>query len=107
MSYKPLPPGLTIQPSPIHGIGLFAQVAIETDTCLGTTHVRHSEFDSGWIRTPLGGFYNHSHAEPNCTLRDALALVTPIKELVTLRDIAPGEELLCRYTLYPFPEVEE
>ena len=61
MSYKPLPDVVTIKDSGIHGLGLFAKEDIYDNTKIGL----------GWlvvgaelIRTPLGGFYNHSN-DPN------------------------------------------
>ena len=62
--YKPLPKCLTIKKSPIEGLGLYATTNIKTNTFIGLTHVQDKDFDNGYIRTPLGGFYNHSN-NPN------------------------------------------
>jgi len=62
--YKPLPKCLTIKKSPIEGLGLYATSIIKANTFIGLTHVKDKDFDNGYIRTPLGGFYNHSN-EPN------------------------------------------
>ena len=62
--YKPLPKGLTIQKSPIEGLGLFATENINKNSFIGVTHIRDEQFENKYIRTPLGGFYNHSN-EPN------------------------------------------
>ena len=59
--YRPLPDGLTIKNSPIEGLGLFSTVAIKKNTFIGITHIRDEQFDNKYIRTPLGGFYNHSN----------------------------------------------
>tara|TARA_B100000965_G_scaffold257763_1_gene217181 strand:+ start:44 stop:484 length:441 start_codon:yes stop_codon:yes gene_type:complete len=59
--YRPLPDGLTIKNSPIEGLGLFATVDIEKNTFIGVTHIRDEQFENKYIRTPLGGFYNHSN----------------------------------------------
>ena len=59
--YRPLPDGLTIKNSQIEGLGLFATVDIEKNTFIGVTHIRDEQFDNKYIRTPLGGFYNHSN----------------------------------------------
>tara|TARA_B100001996_G_scaffold301148_1_gene241663 strand:- start:137 stop:577 length:441 start_codon:yes stop_codon:yes gene_type:complete len=59
--YRPLPDGLTIQNSPIEGLGLFATIDIKKNTFIGVTHVRDEQFENKYIRTPLGGFYNHSN----------------------------------------------
>ena len=62
--YRPLPEGLTIKSSPIEGLGLFATKNIKKNTFIGVTHVRDEQFENKYIRTPLGGFYNHSN-EPS------------------------------------------
>ena len=59
--YRPLPDGLTIKNSPIEGLGLFTNVDIKKNTFIGVTHIRDEQFDNKYIRTPLGGFYNHSN----------------------------------------------
>ena len=99
--YRPLPKCLTIGPSKIDGLGIFAVEDIKEATNLGVSHVYNSGFSQEWIRTPLGGFYNHSE-DPNCILKDSFrgeALVST-KVLVTIKDILKGEELTCTYTLY-------
>jgi hypothetical protein len=67
--YKPLPDNVRLARSPIHGFGLFAATDIPENTVLGITHVSHYLFTHGWIRTPLGGYCNHSD-EPNCVLQN-------------------------------------
>ena len=62
--YKPLPKQLTIKNSPIEGLGLYAKEDIKKGTFIGITHIRDEEFENKYIRTPIGGFYNHSN-EPN------------------------------------------
>ena len=62
--YRPLPDGLTIKSSPIEGLGLFTTIDIKKNTFIGVTHIRDEQFDNKYIRTPLGGFYNHSN-DPN------------------------------------------
>ena len=57
--YRPLPKCLTIKKSPIEGLGLYATEDIKANTFLGITHILDEN-----IRTPLGGFYNHSN-NPN------------------------------------------
>ena len=59
--YRPLPDGLTIKNSPIEGLGLFATIEIKTNSFIGVTHIRDEQFENKYIRTPLGGFYNHSN----------------------------------------------
>ena len=62
--YRPLPDFLTINKSPIEGLGLYATKDIKANSFIGLTHIQDNNFDNGYIRTPLGGFYNHSN-NPN------------------------------------------
>ena len=62
--YNPLPEQLELKQSSIHGYGIFTTQPISRGTILGISHVYHDLFPDGWIRTPLGGFYNHSN-DPN------------------------------------------
>ncbi len=62
MKYKPLPFYLTIKKSKIHGLGLYSLAKIPKDTTIGMTHI---EIGNDLIRTPLGGWINHSE-DPNC-----------------------------------------
>ena len=100
--YKPLPETLTIKQSKVNGLGLFAEEVIPQATNLGTTHIK---VDDKIIRTPLGGFINHSN-DPNCVkaeLHPNGAQGEMFKKkwnLVTIKDIKPGEELTLRYTFY-------
>ena len=59
--YRPLPDGLTIKNSPIEGLGLFTNIEIKKNSFIGITHVRDEQFENKYIRTPIGGFYNHSN----------------------------------------------
>ena len=49
-----------VKSSPIEGLGLFATKEIKANTFIGITHIRDEQFENKYIRTPLGGFYNHS-----------------------------------------------
>ena len=93
--YRPLPEGLTIRESAIEGLGLFATKDFPAGHEFGVTHVADERFDDGYIRTPLGGFYNHSD-EPNCEAQERNGM----RYLVALRDIEAGEELTATYQLY-------
>ena len=112
--YKPLPKEITIKESNIQGLGLFATEDIKEGHDFGTSHITNAMFENGHIRTPLGGFINHSE-KPNCKL------VKPIPRLkrtdfpnvfkngvclrlVAIRDIKKDEELTTKYTLYEFGE---
>ena len=98
--YKPLPESLTIKASGIHDLGLFADQDIKQATNLGVTHIK---IDDKIIRTPLGGFINHSNT-PNCAKVELHANgQDPFRKkwnLVTLQDIKAGEEITLRYTFY-------
>ena len=99
--YKPLPNYLTIKKSEIHGLGLFTTEDIPANTDLGITHVLDNRFEDGYIRTPLGGFFNHSKA-PNCHIKEERDYL----KLVTSTDIKANTELTAYYTLYT-PASEE
>ena len=111
--YSPLPHGLFIDESSIDGQGLYTNVKLAGGTNLGMSHV---ELGKMMIRTPLGGFINHS-STPNCVKVKSLLTRQqwnerndlpndkydhnfPKWDLVTLRDIDSGEELTVRYTFY-------
>jgi SET domain-containing protein len=120
MSYRPLPPFLTIKQSEIEGLGLFAIKDIPSNVFLGLTHVFNTNFEDKYIRTPLAGFYNHSE-NPNIlsiTTDQLLDLtvgtilsnetITELqnvnaykyKYLVTIKNIEKGTELVSKYNLY-------
>jgi len=94
--YNPLPDEVCIKESPIDGHGIFATQDIEENKDLGSTHIKVPMILT-YIRTPLGGFINHSD-EPNCFLDctqdwdDYLVF-----NIITKRSIAKGEELLLDY----------
>ena len=92
MNYRPLPESLTIKPSSIEGLGLFAVKTIPKNTDLGMIHFSYGELI---IRTPLGGFINHSK-KPNCKKLD----LEDEWHLKTTKEIKAGEELTLKYTLY-------
>jgi SET domain-containing protein len=95
MSYRPLPEGLTIKDSSVHGLGLFATQDIAKGIELGITHVYDDKFENNYIRTPLGGFINHSD-EPNAQLIS----VGNMMRLTTIKFIKKGDELFTKYKLY-------
>ena len=92
MSYRPLPDNLTIKPSSIEGLGLFATQTIPKNTDLGMIHFSYGDLI---IRTPLGGFINHSD-KPNCKKLD----LEDEWHLKTIKEIKKDEELTLKYTLY-------
>lgn len=93
--YKPLPDYLTIKNSGIHGLGLFATADISGGTRVGITHIKDSRFQNGYIRTPLGGFFNHSET-PNARVVHE----DPFIYLEIIEDVKSGDEILAFYTLY-------
>jgi len=95
--YHPLPSGLTVADSGIAGQGVFTTRRLVTGTALGTSHYR---IDGIYIRTPLGGFINHSET-PNC--ERAQIRVKPHYDkwnITVTEDIEEGEELTLKYKLY-------
>ena len=103
--YNPLRRGLFIEESDIDGLGLYTNVQLTKGTNLGMSHL---ELGKLILRTPMGGFINHS-GTPNCVKVEAVTRqrVTPLYDhdftkwdLSTLRDIDPGEELTVKYTFY-------
>ena len=104
-TYRPLPKSLTIKQSGINGLGLFAEEGVAQGANLGMSHVA---IGSGIIRTPMGGFINHSDDANTVKVElkinnedDPLLKVATKKwNLVALRDIKKGEELTVRYTFY-------
>ena len=69
MTYKPLPESLTIKDSKVHGLGLFTTQDIVKGVTLGISHVYNEDFENNYVRTPLGGFINHSN-DPNAKLQE-------------------------------------
>ena len=91
VSYRPLPDNLELKPSSIHGYGVFAVEPISQGDYLGLSHINAPEL----IRTPLGGYINHS-MNPNCIR---------IPEgnrwyLQAIADISIGEEITLMYKGY-------
>ena len=96
--YKPLPDYLAIGPSDIHGAGIIAKEDIPAEIDMGITHIYDPEFQHDYIRTPLGGFINHSET-PNCELVEDDNDVS-YKRIKTLHKIEAGKELTLKYSLY-------
>jgi hypothetical protein len=92
-TYRPLPIGLTIKKSKIEGLGLHTEQAFDAGTVFGETHVLvHSRDRHEWIRTPLGGFINHSE-NPNCFITTDAGDRT----LYATMPIKTGEEITVYY----------
>ena len=103
--YKPLPDGLIIRESSIEGQGLFTTKFIEKDVKLGLCHIL---VDEEFIRTPLGGFINHSEKSNCIKIKEILGLkeVNQYNKyfLYTKQPIEEGEELTVKYTFYNVEE---
>ena len=95
--YRPLPECVTIAESDIDGLGLFATENIFAKTTLGHTH--YDSVDHGRVRSPLGGFINHSD-NPNCVILPDPKVPHTSSKLITVRPIKKGEELTVYYTMY-------
>jgi len=91
--YKPLPCYLTVKPSLVHGLGIFCTSSIPEGTDMGISH--HFVGDC-IIRTPLGGFINHSEKDFNCCLKK----FSVCANLVSIREILKDEELTVCYQWY-------
>ncbi len=90
--YLPLPSNLTVGSSNIHGVGLFATQDIEPGTDLGISHIFNADHEDGLIRTPLGGFVNHSD-DPNCEYKDNGNNL----RLIAVKKMSKGEEVTVSY----------
>ena len=108
--YKPLPHGLIIKDSEIEGQGVFTIRDLHVGCELGESHYRinmsevtsinQEENKNKFIRTPLGGFINHSE-EPNCH-RTQIRVKPGFDKwnITVIKNITAGEELTLKYTMY-------
>ena len=105
LTYRPLPPEVRLGFSDIEGVGVFAKKDIEKGHNFGMSHLKIGE---RLIRTPLGGFINHSEV-PNCyktkllfTNQDdpKVKFDYKIRNLIAIDDIEEEEELTVTYTFY-------
>ena len=98
--YKPLPDDecikLTIAKSKIQGLGLFTKLFAPKGVNFGVSHYKIKD---ELIRTPLGGFINHSD-NPNCEKVKSFDTNYSKYNLVAIRDIKAWEELTVKYTFY-------
>ena len=95
--YHPLSSGLTVAESGISGQGVFTTRRLVAGTELGISHWR---VEREFIRTPLGGFINHSD-EPNCQ-RSQIRIKPGFDKwnLMVIEDIEEGCELTLKYKMY-------
>ena len=101
--YKPLSESLPIKQSKVNGLGLFAKEGIAQGTNFGMSHIK---LNGNMVRTPLGGFINHSDTPNTVKVELLMTSENDIKfnykkwNLITLRNIKKGEELTVAYTFY-------
>lgn len=93
-NYQPLPDYLTVSESDIHGLGLIAIKKIRSGTVIGRSHILQN--DGEYLRTPIGGFGNHSEY-PNCS---KVEMEPGVWYIICRQDIQPDEEITWKYTLY-------
>jgi hypothetical protein len=100
--YRPLPECLTISANNKltaetgrRQLGLYATMNISETEILGISHIFDDRFPDGLIRTPLGGFFNHSE-DPNCKL----IKFEGFYHLCTIKEIKGNEEITVKYTTY-------
>ena len=105
LTYRPLPPDVRLGFSDIEGVGVFAKKDIKKGHNFGMSHLK---IGGRLIRTPLGGFINHSEV-PNCyktklfyTDEDnpKIKMNYSVWNLIAIDDIKEGEELTVTYTFY-------
>ena len=90
--YRPLPEGLFIEESRIEGQGLFTDRFIHRNTDLGLCHIETMSCPPMLVRTPLGGFINHSD-DPN----SYIATNKGDRILHTIKPVKAGEEITVYY----------
>jgi len=79
-------------------LGLHTLHPLKAGIYLGETHIWETKRWT-WIRTPLGGFINHS-SNPNCFINTNIHYHDgQQRELYTVRPIEAGEELTVYYTV--------
>ena len=98
--YQPLPENecinLTISKSKIQGLGLFTKLFAPKGVNFGVSHYKIKD---EIIRTPLGGFINHSD-NPNCEKAKSVGTNYNTYNLIAIRDIKAWEEITLKYTFY-------
>ena len=97
--WKPLPKEVTVKSSSIEGLGLFATEDIQKGHEFGITHVEDKRFPANHIRTPLGGFINHSK-NPNCIIYKE----EDFYRLKSIKLINTDEEITLTYTFMGYDE---
>ena len=67
---------------------------------MGVSHVYAPGFHQNHIRTPVGGFINHSEVSNCHKVESPEESVITYYSLVTSKNIKQDEELTVKYTLY-------
>ena len=80
----------------------FAINEIPSHTELGISHVKDDRFSHGYIRTPLGGFFNHSK-KPNCKA----VYEGDFIKIITLKNINLGDEITVDYTEHNWIKIDK
>lgn len=116
VDWSPLPYNVRISNEVEYGTGIVSQSPIFTGSAIGVSHVvlrpkfsistgikllmhRMISPDGWMIRTPLGGFINHSE-DPNCARVKAYTKNYDVYILKSIKDITQGEELTLKYEDY-------
>jgi len=96
LTYRPLPKYIEIRDSSIDGKGIFTNKDIDAGTTIGITHVTPINTSCiDIVRTPLGGFINHSNM-PNCMRYEK----EDVHWLRVTKDVKKDEELTLKYEWY-------
>ena len=83
-----IPDIVTIKKSGISSLGLFPTRKIHAGTNIGCTHMKMRSDPQSYLRTPLGGFFNHrSRPNTKAQIQDEKIY------LVAARDISVNEEI--------------
>ena len=94
--YRPLPACLTIKESTVEGLGLYATEDIEKGYDFGTSHIKVPPI-VGFIRTPVGGFLNHSKKSNTILIQFNNWDDYKIFNLISTCKINKGQEILLDY----------
>ena len=87
----------------IEGLGLFTTKDFPAGTDFGETHVFVlSNNRREWVRTPLGGFINHSE-NPNCYINTE----SEDRTLYSVRPLKKGEEITVFYRFETYDGLTE
>ena len=94
---------LCYRDSSTDGMGLFAEGFIPACTTIHITHVHSNSIKNysgpcDWINIIPNCMFNHSKTDCNCVIETIHKENGSIKQLVSIREIKKGEEVLFDYT---------